>query len=176
MKKHIVYITRNVVNEKIYVGRTCRLSPSYLGSGRLIQEAMQLYGKDKFYKEVLAETYDIEEAKSLEKQFINDYSATNPEIGYNITNRSTCAKYGMRCSAETIDKLRISHRGIKQSDETIARRMKQLNVIMSTDEYKDKMSKSISSLTWMSNGDRSKRVRAEKVGLFLKEGWHFGRK
>jgi len=54
-KYHIVYKTTNIVNNKIYVGMhsTDIIEDGYIGSGWVLKDAIQKYGRDKFSREVL---------------------------------------------------------------------------------------------------------------------------
>jgi hypothetical protein len=47
---HIVYLIRNLVNYKIYVGvhSTQNLYDGYLGSGKILKLDILKYGKEKF--------------------------------------------------------------------------------------------------------------------------------
>ena len=52
MEKHYIYLTKNIVNGKSYVGKhTYRgkdsFDKNYLGSGYLLKRAIKKYGKDK---------------------------------------------------------------------------------------------------------------------------------
>lgn len=52
---HIVYLTTNLVNNKIYIGvhSTYDLNDDYLGSGFALKKAINKYGKEKFKREIL---------------------------------------------------------------------------------------------------------------------------
>lgn len=54
MKQHYVYITTNLINGMRYIGMHYgELNDDYLGSGNLIQLAIQKYGKENFKKDIL---------------------------------------------------------------------------------------------------------------------------
>lgn len=73
MKTYTVYKTTNLVNSKIYVGvhKTDNPNDSYLGSGVYIKEAIKLYGKKSFKKEILATFDNAEEAYKFESEYVN---------------------------------------------------------------------------------------------------------
>jgi len=42
-----------MINGKIYIGQDSKNNPDYLGSGKLIQRALNRYGRENFKKEIL---------------------------------------------------------------------------------------------------------------------------
>ena len=52
---HIVYLTTNLVNSKIYVGvhSTYNLDDYYLGSGIAIKKSIKKYSRDSFKRQIL---------------------------------------------------------------------------------------------------------------------------
>ena len=80
----IIYKTTNNINNKIYIGQDKNNDPNYLGSGNLIKRAIKKYGKENFLKEILCLCNTMDELNDKERFYINEYSSTNKEIGYNI--------------------------------------------------------------------------------------------
>jgi len=77
--KYIVYKTTNLVNGKIYVGQhkqKANFGPydfdGYLGSGKLLKEAIEKYGENNFIRETLFAFDDISECANKEKEIVND--------------------------------------------------------------------------------------------------------
>lgn len=79
-----IYKIKNLINNKIYIGKSKHNNPSYLGSGLKITEAVKKYGKDNFIKEIIEEC-DSDIVNEREIFWIMHYKSTNDAIGYNIS-------------------------------------------------------------------------------------------
>ena len=111
MKEKIgwIYLTVNLVNGKIYVGLDSQRRGYYLGSGKVIKRAVKKYGKDNFIKYILEEcSYHI--LYEREQYWIDELDATNPEVGYNLTDGGAGA-LGYRHTDEAKEKIRIASTG-----------------------------------------------------------------
>lgn len=94
MREYSIYIIKNTVNKKVYIGQTCQsvhtrfmqhMKPSVTkqrGSYK-IYNAINKYGKDKFYVETLETGLTSEEADEREIYYIEQYNSF--ENGYNST-------------------------------------------------------------------------------------------
>lgn len=82
----LIYKTTNLVNGKIYVGKTKKekVSDSYLGSGTLMKAAIAKYGKQNFNRVTIDIASDIEELHLKERFWIKFYNSTQSNVGYNI--------------------------------------------------------------------------------------------
>ena len=71
MKQYYIYLTINLINGKKYIGKHYgELDDSYLGSGTILQKAINKYGKQNFKKEILYISKNEEENCIKEKKFI----------------------------------------------------------------------------------------------------------
>ena len=79
-----VYKTTNLVNNKIYVGQHKENNRKYLGSGILLNRAIEKYGKTNFKLEILewCETKDILNEREI--YWIDKLNARDLSVGYNI--------------------------------------------------------------------------------------------
>ena len=84
-KHHIIYQTTNTENGKIYIGAhsTDNLDDGYLGSGKLINEAISKYGPGAFTREILFSFSTPEEMYEKEKQLVNEQFVARRDV-YNI--------------------------------------------------------------------------------------------
>jgi group I intron endonuclease len=83
----IIYKTTNLINGKFYIGKDVKNQKSYLGSGKILKQAIQKYGKENFKKEILEYCIDLKHLDEREIYWINKYNAI--EDGYNLTEGGT---------------------------------------------------------------------------------------
>lgn len=81
-----IYLTTNKINNKKYIGqhRSSNFNPKYLGSGILLKEAIQKYGKENFTCEILSECESEQELNEKEIYYIKFYDAVSDNLYYNI--------------------------------------------------------------------------------------------
>lgn len=86
-KYHIFYMTENLINGRIYLGKhTCKkLNDSYMGSGSIITRAIKLHGADKFIRYDIRFFDSSRDAFEFEKQIITESLLRQYcEILYNV--------------------------------------------------------------------------------------------
>jgi group I intron endonuclease len=81
----IVYKTTNLLNGKIYVGSDKNNNPEYLGSGKLLKQAILKHGKSNFVKEILCTCENLEDLKEKESFWIVSLNSNKRDVGYNIS-------------------------------------------------------------------------------------------
>jgi len=130
-----IYKTTNIINGKIYIGQKKSetfLAEKYLGSGVRLHSAIAHYGKENFKVEIIEEIQCSEMMDEREIYWINFYNSTDKNIGYNISTGGNVNKrmlgennpfYGKHHTEESKEKNAEKHRGLKQSAETIAKRV-----------------------------------------------------
>lgn len=88
-----IYIIKNTVNSKVYIGQTKvsiklrfqnHLSAARKGKDYVIGKAIRKYGEDKFYIELLEEC-PVEELNKKEIYWILFFDSTNNKHGYNMS-------------------------------------------------------------------------------------------
>lgn len=80
----IIYKTTNTINGKIYIGQDSKNNDNYLGSGLLLMQAIEKYGKENFHKEIIEYCKSKEELNEKEKYWIKTLNANTRGVGYNI--------------------------------------------------------------------------------------------
>jgi len=70
---YTVYKTINLINGNYYIGvhKTKNLNDSYLGSGKILKQAIKKYGSSNFIKEILFIFDNPEEAYNKEREIVN---------------------------------------------------------------------------------------------------------
>ena len=81
----IIYKTINILNKRIYVGKSKYNNGEYLGSGYLIKAAIKKYGKENFIKEIIDTTDNLNELNEKEIFWIKTLESHVSKGGYNIT-------------------------------------------------------------------------------------------
>lgn len=81
-----IYETTNNVNGKKYIGKRVSniYDKYYLGSGLLLQKALDKYGRENFSQIILEECYSNDELNACEKKWIKTRNATSSPDYYNI--------------------------------------------------------------------------------------------
>lgn len=135
---HIIYLTTNKINNKIYIGKKCslwNLNTGYLGSGNELSSAIKKYGKENFERIILYYCLSKEDAAEMEAMIVDEWFINRKDT-YNIKPGGIGgSQKGRKHSEET--KLKISestknrkfseehkqkivdfHKGRKRSEET----------------------------------------------------------
>lgn len=80
----VIYKTKNKITGRIYIGQDKNNNPEYLGSGKILKQSIEKYGKENFEKEILEECSSKEHLDLAEIYWISYYNSTDRNIGYNI--------------------------------------------------------------------------------------------
>ena len=91
MRKYKIYKYINKINNKVYIGQTCRSLRERAGCNGInykdcirFYRAILKYGWDSFYCEILKDGLSQEEANYWECYYISFYESRNQDKGYNI--------------------------------------------------------------------------------------------
>lgn len=81
-----IYITTNHINNRKYIGQYSGNRKNYLGSGKLLKQAIKKYGKENFSKEIIEYCNSRQELNEAEIKWIKFYNAVDDENFYNIAS------------------------------------------------------------------------------------------
>ena len=162
-----VYKTINLINGKIYIGKSIKNPRSYMGGGVYLRIAIKKYGKQNFIKKVIEENIsDMKILNEREQYWIKHFNSTNPKIGYNRSNGGDGFS-GERTSEEK-EKISINHAdvsgeknpwyGKSPSDET--RKLMSINHADFAKEKSPKFGKSVPEET-------RKKMSESKKGKYI---------
>ena len=88
---YTIYIHKNKINGKVYIGQTCQKPEKRWDNGRGYEtsprfyNAILKYGWDNFEHIILYTNLTLEEANQKEQELIKFYNSTDENFGYNIT-------------------------------------------------------------------------------------------
>lgn len=185
-----IYKTTNLINNKIYIGQHRYnlpiLDEKYLGSGKLILEAINKYGKENFSCKLLEICETEKELNDKEIYWISFYNSTDTEIGYNISQGGFVPRlsselngmYGKHHSEDTkkilSEKRKLNPR-IFQSQEEREKRSKTLEGHEVSEETREKLRKYNLNKISITNGVINKTILPEYLDEYIKQGFYKGR-
>ena len=163
---YTVYKTTNTVNGKYYIGmhQTNDLNDSYLGSGKILKQAIKKYGAENFSKEILYVFDNEQEMRDKEKELVviseDTYNLCDGgKGGFGYLNRSgLSSRKGSAHSLDSKKKMSENRRGIPVSEQTKLKLSK--NNGMKNADAKKKIS---NALTGKSKSEEHKRKIAEAI-------------
>lgn len=80
----IVYLTINLINNKKYIGIDSKNNPAYLGSGKILKQAIEKYGAENFEKIILEECDNRKDLLERERYWIELFNAVESKDFYNL--------------------------------------------------------------------------------------------
>ena len=178
-----VYLTTNNVNGKQYIGQKKSdvfLENKYLGSGKILKQAIKKDGKENFTVQLLEACDTKEELNDKEIYWILYYDAVNSENFYNLATGGNFGFNGSMLSEESRRKIgaknsihRINYnktRNYRHSEET---KQKISNTCKSK---RDIFAKSIKGKVHIKNVKLNKClfVYPEDVPKYLEQGYELG--
>jgi len=163
----IIYKITNLINGKIYIGKSIYNNPNYYGSGTFLNKAIKKHGKENFKKEIIIEFYFYDE-KLLNKEeiyWIKYFNSRESNIGYNITKGGNG---NFILDNEIKDKIRKIQKIIQNNPEVNSRRSKScIEAWNKSGNRKEKFSKKMK----VNNPTKINEV-CEKISKSKKEFWN----
>ena len=115
-----IYVIQNLINYKIYVGKSKKINnkENYFGSGVVINKAIKKYGKENFHKSILISSITSEiKLNILEKFYIKLFNSQDRLIGYNIADGGDGGNTGGMKEETKIRKSKIKENGLSEFQE-----------------------------------------------------------
>lgn len=129
MKIQAIYLIRNKITDKIYIGSAIFLQSRIRQhrhdlnknkhSNSLLQRAWNKYGAEAFEFKVLQLIEDKNKLLEIEQAWIDWTNCCNKQIGYNL-RKEAHSNLGLKWSNNHKLKISISKTGKKQSKENVA--------------------------------------------------------
>lgn len=199
---YYVYKITNKINGHFYIGKRKHKEPlkdSYMGSGKLIKQAIQKHGKESFKKEILGTFNDHNEAALLEsklvtKEVISSYRCYNMHEGgmggfAHINNGSPehidrCKRGAKNTSGRNhpnwgIRKFQKGNAATKKFSSIAIEALKKdkeknpekyKNIAKKISEYQT-INNSMKNRIWISRGNEKKTCNLKEYPSLKKEGW-----
>ncbi len=118
-----VFVTINLINNKVYIGITKTNRNYYIGSGVAFKIAVKKYGKHNFKKEILVSNINtVDKLCFLEDFYVKLYNSRDTNFGYNIRPGGNSS--GWRHNEESLNK--IKNRANKEDNKIRIRDIQKL--------------------------------------------------
>lgn len=168
---YCVYMHRNKINGKIYVGQTKygddpNIRYGDKGRGYRCNKSLYpdiiKYGWDNFEHIVLINNLTKEKADYFESYYINEYKSNDNMFGYNITNGGTKFTYTTKNKENLYGKHLVENKEYKYSKT----RRKNISV---------GVSKAQLGLVWLHKDKTEIQVKPEQIQYYIEQGYTKGR-
>lgn len=197
-----IYLTTNLINGKKYIGQKKSdkfLGTKYLGSGKILKQAIDKDGKDNFSVQMLCECFSKEDLDNKEIYYIAKYNAQTDRNFYNICKGGESGPGGPKFKGhhhndKTKQLMRSSRKGCLNSNYgnrwSQSAELRQLHSKLSkgsnngmygkhhTQEAKSKISAknrdSMKDRIGINNGTTNRYVKNFELSNYLLNGWKLG--
>ena len=132
--RYKVYIHKNIINEKIYVGITSKTLTDRFRNGNgynhnsHFKSAIEKYGWENFEHILIADNLSYEDACDMEISLIKKYNSTNREKGYNISQGGDKTRLGIKHTEETRQKMSANHWSTRHRSKLIGTKLPQYRI------------------------------------------------
>lgn len=194
--KYIVYKTTNKINNKYYIGvhQTNDIEDGYLGSGKVIRQAIKRYGYKAFYKDILAVYNNKNDMYAKEKELVNEKTLSDP-LCYNLLNggRDTfknsiynlnkavtarhkkkyiyVSKRNITKCISPVEEKKYIENGWLRGNKTLSKRVKGH---ITSGAHRNKISKTLTGTLFVNKEGTNKRIKPEELSPYIAAGWLHG--
>ena len=150
---YYLYKITNLVNNKVYIGvhKTTNMDDGYMGSGKIIKQAIKKYGLSNFRKEILEKFDNCESMLNRESEIVNEEFLSMDNV-YNV-------KLGGSGGFDYINKNKLN-----LTKEILEKRGKSIS------EHFENNPRMIGTFTGKNHTENTKLVISEKRKLFFENG------
>ena len=116
-KTYSIYIHKNKINNKVYIGQTSQSPEKRWGNGSgyktstKFYNAIQKYGWDNFEHTVLFNNLNADTANKIEEMLIKQYRSTEDDYGYNIKHGGSNHNHSEETKRKIGEANKISQKG-----------------------------------------------------------------
>lgn len=197
---YIIYKIKNIINDKIYIGKhqTLNINDLYMGSGKYLKYAIQKYGIENFKKEILYVFDNEDDMNKMEAELVTEEFCLRKDTynicvggkgGFSYINSVYWKDENISFEAKSKRiSIQSSEEYKKQMSEKIKNSENHKNSIIKrgqtcfkhSEETKLKMKKSKNvkennpqyGTFWITNGSENKQIKKYCV---IPDGWYRGR-
>lgn len=170
--RYTVYKITNTLNGKYYIGKHQTDDPmdNYIGSGKAIQNAIKIHGRDAFVKEVLFDFDTEHEMNCKEKELITEEVVKDP-MSYNIGIGGEGGPHfkGKKHSKESLEKMRQRMLGVTFEYDRYSESRRKSFFKEGNDFWKNRKSSSVSEETKQKIREKRKKQKPPNLGRKMSE-------
>ena len=113
-KRYTIYMHRNKINNKVYIGQTSRdmmerWKERNYGYNDYFRKSINKYGSENFDHIILHENLSRDEANEYEQFYISKYNSMNKDYGYNVMPGGHNTEFTLENYTAFLEKTRITH-------------------------------------------------------------------
>lgn len=174
MNNYTIYIHKNKINGKIYVGQTCQKVEYRWNKGKgydtcpLFYKAIQKYGWDNFEHIILLENLTKEQADIKEQEYIKYYKSNQKEFGYNIQSGGN----NHNVTEESRQKSRDHALKLWQDDSFRTKQSERMKKLWQNEEYRQKQAEAIANKPPKTISPENKQKMLDGFQKYLQENGH----
>lgn len=138
---HIIYMTKNQINNKIYIGMhsTYNLNDGYLGSGHALLKAIEKYGKSNFIRTIIHFCYSYDDLIYWESLIVDQNFVCRNDT-YNIKLGGGNSGKVSEETKKMISKSLKGREGRKLNPEELQAHKDRMKIVMNSPSTKQKCS------------------------------------